>query len=95
MGRSRAPATLLTPHRESTLAWGAVRPPPPLTFVDFLREFAKFLGLFVTRLYLQLRELARFLARQQRNQSLKLNCTSRAWSACFNIKCSNFRTDSL
>ena len=74
MGRSRAPATLLTPHRESTLAWGAVRPPPPLTFVDLLRELAKFLGLFVTRLYLQLRELARFLARQQRNQSLKLNC---------------------
>jgi hypothetical protein len=46
----------------------------PLTVVDFLREFSKLLGLLVTRLYLQLRELSRFLAWQQRNQSVKLNC---------------------
>ena len=44
-----------------------------LAFVDFLCEFAKLLGLFVTRLYLQLRELSRFLTWQLRNQSLKLN----------------------
>ena len=44
-----------------------------LAFVNFLREFAKLLGSFVTRLYLQLRELSRFLTRQLRNQSLKLN----------------------
>jgi hypothetical protein len=41
--------------------------------MDFLREFAKLLGLFVTRLYLQLCELSRFLTRHLRNQSLKLN----------------------
>jgi hypothetical protein len=45
-----------------------------LAVVDFPREFAKFLGLFVTRLYLKLREHSRPLARQQRNQRLKLHC---------------------
>jgi hypothetical protein len=52
----------------------AQQTPLLLAVVDFLREFAKLLGLFVTRLYLQLCELSRFLARQERNQSLKLNC---------------------
>jgi hypothetical protein len=41
-----------------------------LTLFDLLRYLAKFLGLFVTCLYLQLGELSRFL-RQEQNQSLK------------------------
>jgi hypothetical protein len=50
-----------------------------LTLLDLLRQLAKFLGLFVTCLYLQLCELSRFL-RQEQNQS---------------VSGSNFRVDSL
>ena len=45
-----------------------------LGFFNFLREFAKVSGLYVTGLCLELRELSRFLSWQERNQSFKLDC---------------------
>ena len=44
---------------------------------------------------LQLCELSRFLAGQQRNPGFKFSCRLVSLVACFNISCSNFPTDSL
>jgi hypothetical protein len=44
-----------------------------LTLINSLRQLAKFLGMFVTCLCLQLGELSGFL-RQKQNQSLKFVC---------------------
>ena len=66
-----------------------------LAFFDFLRQLAKLLGLFVTGLCLELRELPRFLTGEERNQGFKFGCRLLGMVASFSIKCSNFRTASL
>jgi hypothetical protein len=45
----------------------------PLAFLNFLRQFAKLLGLLVALLDLQLCQLPRLLIRHFQNQSLKFD----------------------
>ena len=63
--------------------------PRPLALFKLLRHPAKFLGLFVTWLYLQLGELSKSLTRTE-NRSLKLPCRVVRAVGLFHISCSKF-----